>query len=102
LCLEVQEQARELDVRIAETVDDGDAVMPENLTRLRRRRSRNEQQMAVLVGLMHELPGGRGVGALLDLDHDGLGTPGEPEHGVAPPAPRSRPRSLDGDTREVT
>jgi len=102
--LEMQEQARELDVGVAETVDDGDTVVPEDLARLRRCRSRNEEQMAVRVGLglMHELPGGRRVGVLLDLDCDRLGDPGEPENGVAPPAPVRRAKRLDRHAGDVT
>ncbi len=89
---------------IPETVDDGDAVALEDLARFRRRRARDEQEIAVGggPGLLHDLPRGGGVGPTLDLDRDRLGRGTEPEHGVAPAAAPSGTTRLDRDAGDLT
>lgn len=104
LRLRVDEQPRELDVSIPETVDNGDPVALEDLARFRRRRSRDEQDIAVGGGprLLHDLPRRGGVGPSLDLDGDGLGRPAEAEHGVASTAATGRTSRLDRDAGDLT
>jgi hypothetical protein len=104
LSFDVEEQARELDVGVAEAVDDGDAVALEDLPRFRCRVSCNEEKIALWMrlGLLDELPGGRRIGASLDLDRDRLGSSGEPENGIGSSAALSRLQRLDRDARDVT
>jgi hypothetical protein len=104
LCLEMEEQARDLDVRVAETVHDGDAVALEDLSRFRCRISRDEQKMALRArpGPLDELPGGGGIGVSLDFDRDGLGLSGEPQKGIALPAALSRLTGFDRDAGDGT
>jgi hypothetical protein len=100
----VEEEPRELDVGVAETIEDADAVALEDLARFRRRRARDEQEIAVGsgTGLLHDLPRSGGVGPSLDLDRDGLGSTAEPEHGVAPAGAPSGTTRLDRDAGDLT
>ncbi len=100
----VEDEARELDVGVAEPVDDGDAVSLEDLARIRRRRPRDEQEVAVGggPGLLHDLPGGGRVGPPLDLHRHGFGGRAEPEHGIASTAAAGGVGLLDGDSGDVT
>jgi hypothetical protein len=100
----VKEEPRELDVGVAETVDDGDAVALEDLACFRRRRARDEQEIAVGrgPGLLHDLPRGGGVGPPLDRDGDRLGRRAEPEHGIAATAAPSGTTRLDRDAGDLT
>ena len=104
LSLGMKEEPWELDVGVAETVDDGDAVALEDLARFRGRRARDEQEIAVGggPGLLHDLPRGGGVGPSPDLDGDGLGRRAEPEHGVASTAAPSGTTRLDRDAGDLT
>src|SRR5207248_2189937 len=81
----VEDEARELDVGVAEPVDNGDAVSLEDLARIRRRRPRDEQQVAVGggPGLLHDLPGGGRVGPTLYLHRHGFGGRAVPEYCIA-------------------
>ncbi len=89
LPLGVEEEPRELDVGVAQTVDDGHAVALEDLARFRGRRARDEQEAAAAEapGLLDELPSGGGVDVPPDLHRDTRGRAREPEHGVAPAVP---------------
>jgi hypothetical protein len=102
--LEMEQQACELDVGVAATVDDRDAVALEDLPRFGGRVARNEEQTVLRSGLrlLDELPGGRRVGVALDFDRDGLGGAGEPDDGIASPAATTRPERLDADAGDVT
>ena len=102
--LGMEEEPRELDVGIAETVDDGDAVALENLARFRRRRARDEQEVAVAAGagLLHHLPRGGGVRPPLDLHGDRLRRRAEPQDGVASPAAARSTGRLDRDAGDLT
>ena len=100
----VEDKAREFDVGVAEPVDESDAVSLEDLARIRRRRPRDEQEVAVGggPGLLHDLPGGGRVGAPLDLHRHGFGGRAEPEHGIASTAAAGGVGLLDGDAGDVT
>jgi hypothetical protein len=100
----VKEESRELDVGVAETVDDGDAVALEDLACFRRRRARDEQEIAVGrgLGLLHDLPRGGGVGTSFDRDGDRLGGRAEPEHGIASTAAPSDTTHFDCDAGDLT
>ena len=77
--LHVEEEAGQLDMGVPETVQDCDAVVPEDFPRLSGGLIRDEQEGDVgsCFGSVDELAGGGGVGAVLDFDSDRCAGAGE-------------------------
>jgi hypothetical protein len=100
--LEVEEQTWQFDVRVAESVDESDAVALEYLPRFRRGVSRDKQDTALRVAarLVDDAPGGGRIGVALCLDRDGFGDAPELDDGVRWPS-ATRP-NLDRHARDVT
>jgi len=66
----MKQQSRELDMGIPETIDHGDAVLPQDRSRIRGALPGYQQHGGTpqQTGIVDELPRGRGVSAALDLD----------------------------------
>jgi hypothetical protein len=77
--LQVEEEAGQLDMGVPETVQDCDAVVPEDFPRFSGGLTRDEQEgdVRACFGLVDELAGGSGVSAVLDFDSDGSVGAGE-------------------------
>ena len=83
--LEMDKEPWELDVRVSEPVDGRNAILLENLPRLRRRLPCDEQEgpLGVCMGLLHDLPSSGGICTSLDLNSDSLLLAGVPDYRVS-------------------
>jgi hypothetical protein len=90
-------------VRVPKSVDEGDAVALEDVSRFCGRVPSDEQETAVREAprLLYDAPGSGCIGVSLCLDRDGLGGPRELDDGIRPPSVASR-LSLDRHTGDVT
>jgi hypothetical protein len=81
---EMEEQARQLDVGVAEAVEEGDSMLSENLPNLCSGVTGDHEQWSVGVGLclVHELPGRGRVRARFELDGDRSPVAGELHEGI--------------------
>jgi len=84
--LQMEEQTGELDVSVAEAIDNADAVLLKDLSRLRSGLICDEQDRSVHAGagLVDELPRGGRVRTLLDLNGNAGAATRESDEGVGP------------------
>ena len=73
MALQVEEEAGQLNMGVPETVQDCDAVVPEDFPRVSGGLIRDEQEgdAGSCFGSVDELAGGGGVGAVLDFNSNG-------------------------------
>lgn len=88
---------------VAETIDQGDSVLLQDLARLGGRLAGDQQEWSAahLLRVVDELPGGGGVRVAPDLDDDRCPLIGEPYDGVDPTIFHPG-LGLDGQTGDAT
>jgi hypothetical protein len=83
--LKMNKESWELHMGVAEPIDGRNAILLKNLSRLRRRLPRDEQEgaLGVCIGLLHDLPCSGGICPSPDLNSDSLLPAGVPDHRVS-------------------